>query len=149
MGRSKETFGKKEVRNKQVKKRKDKEKRRLDKKEQGKNGNFDDMIAWVDLNGTLCSSPPDFTDKEEIVSEQIEISTPKAEFRKSERILKGKIKNFDMLKGFGFIHSPEINDSIFVHVNDCSDEIKTGDWVTFKTEKGIKGLKATNVKKIS
>ena len=62
MARSKETFGKKEVRNKQLKKRKDKEKRRSERKDQGKTS-FDDMIAWVDENGQLCSSPPDLSKK--------------------------------------------------------------------------------------
>ena len=61
MGRSKETFGKKEVRNKQLKKRKEKEKRRLEKKEQDKKSNFDDMLAWVDENGQICSTPPDLS----------------------------------------------------------------------------------------
>ena len=65
MSRSKETFSKKDVRNKQAKKRKEKEQRRLEKKEQGKR-NFDDMIAWVDENGVISSTPPDSTKKKEI-----------------------------------------------------------------------------------
>ena len=60
MSRSQETYNKKEVRNKKEKKRKDKEKKRLDRKENATEGkSFDDMIAYVDENGRLSSTPPD------------------------------------------------------------------------------------------
>ena len=59
MGRSQETFGKKEVRNKKDKKRKDKEQKRAKKKSEGKKSNFDDMIAYVDEFGMITSTPPD------------------------------------------------------------------------------------------
>ncbi len=61
MGRSRETYGKKDVRNKQIKKRKEKEKKRMEKKEQGKSS-FDDMIAWVDENGQIVETPPEQSD---------------------------------------------------------------------------------------
>lgn len=147
MGRSKETFGKKEVRNKKLKKRKDKEKLKQERKEQGKDS-FDDMIAWVDANGQLCSEPPPPIDKnEEVKAENIEISIPKGGSRVNDFVNRGKVSNFDGSKGFGFIQSSNHNESYFFHVNDCLVEIKTGDKVEFDTEKGPKGLKATNVKK--
>jgi cold shock CspA family protein len=146
MGRSKESFGKKEVRKKQVKKRKDKENRRLEKKEQGKKGSFDDMIAWVDENGVITSTPPDLTHKKEIKAENIEIGVSKAEFRINNKIRTGRLKNFDESKGYGFIIDSETKDSIFVHASDCSEILKIGCRVEFETEKGIKGLKAINVK---
>ncbi|MBN2667707.1 MAG: cold shock domain-containing protein [Bacteroidales bacterium] len=148
MGRAKETLGKKEVRNKQEKKRKDKAKRRLDKKEQGKKGSLDDMVAWVDENGVITSTPPDLTKKVEILAESIEIGVPKAKFRINNKIRAGNVKNFDESKGFGFIIDSDSKESIFVHANDCLESIKTGDKVEFETEKGIKGLKAVNVKPI-
>ena len=145
MGRSKETFGKKEVRNKKEKKRKDKVKRKLEKKEQGKSS-LDDMIAYVDENGMITSTPPDTTNKEEIDPETIEIGTPKAEFRINNKIRTGRLKNYDESKGFGFITDSETRDSIFVHVNDCDGELTVGCRVEFETEKGLKGLKAVSVK---
>ncbi len=146
MARSKETFGKKEVRNKKDKKRKEKEQRKLEKKEQGKKG-FDDMIAYVDENGMLSSTPPDPAQKkEEIKAENIEIGTPKAEFRVNNRVKTGSLTRFDESKGFGFITESQTKDSIFVHINDCIDEIKVGQKVEFETEKGLKGLKAVQVK---
>ena len=147
MGRAKETFGKKEVRKKQLKKRKDKEQRKSERKELGKNS-FDDMIAWVDANGQICSEQPVFDKKEEIKAEHIEVSIPKGGIKIKDTVNKGKIKNFDDSKGFGFISSVQLNDSIFFHVNDCLQEVKIGDKVEFGTEKGPKGLKAINVKKI-
>lgn len=146
MGRGKESFGKKEVRKKQIKKRKDKENRRLEKKVEGKKGSLDDMIAWVDENGVITSTPPDLTQKKEIKAENIEIGIPKAEFRINNKIRTGRLKNFDESKGFGFIIDSETKDSIFVHANDCSEILKIGCRVEFETEKGLKGLKAINVK---
>ena len=148
MGRSKETFGKKEVRNKQAKKRKDKAQRKQEKKEQGQKGSLDDMIAWVDENGMITSTPPDLTQKKEIKAESIEIGVPKAEFRINTKIRKGRLKNFDESKGFGFITDSETKDSIFVHSSDCTEPLKVGILVEFETEKGVKGLKAVRVKPI-
>jgi len=70
MGRSQETFNKKEIRNKKEKKRKEKEKKRLARKELEKSGSsLDDMIAYVDENGMLTSTPPDPSKKTEIKAE--------------------------------------------------------------------------------
>lgn len=146
MGRSKETFGKKEVRDKKAKKRKEKEKKRLEKKEQGKKGGLDDMIAWVDENGVITSEQPDKSQKEEIKAENIEVAVPKAEFRINNKIRTGRLKNFDESKGFGFIIDSESRDSVFVHANDCEEELKQGARVQFETERGPKGIKAVNVK---
>ena len=150
MGRSNETFGKKDVRTKQEKKRKEKEKRRLEKKEQGKKGGLDDMIAWVDENGMITSTPPDLTQKTEVKAENIEIGIPKSEDRINNKIKTrtGRLKNFDETKGFGFIIDSETRESIFVHRNDSSGDLQTGCLVEFETEKGLKGLKAVRVKPI-
>lgn len=147
MARSKETYNKKDVRGKQAKKRKEKEKRRLEKKEQGKSS-FDDMIAYVDENGQLTSTPPDpNVKKKEIKAENIEIGVPKAEFRETvSKTRTGRLKNFDLIKGFGFIIDSVSKDSVFVHKNDCIDEIKIGNRVEFETEMGLKGIKAVKVK---
>ncbi|MDC1106336.1 cold shock domain-containing protein [Prolixibacteraceae bacterium] len=149
MARSKETFGKKEVRNKQAKKRKDKEQRKLERKGAGKKSSLDDMIAWVDENGVITSTPPDPTQKTEVDIESIEIAVPKAEFREKKGRRTGKVSNFDTNKGFGFIVDSDTRDSIFVHINDCEGPLEPiGCKVEFDTEKGLKGLKAINVKKL-
>lgn len=146
MGRSKETSGKKEVRNKKVKKRKEKEQRRLVKKEQGAKS-YDDMIAYVDENGMISDTPPDPLTKRVIDVESIEIGVPKAEFReKVEKIRTGKVIFYDDSKGYGFITDGISKDSVFVHVNECESQIKVSDTVEFEVEKSPKGLKAVRVK---
>jgi cold shock CspA family protein len=148
MARSKETFSKKDVRTKQAKKRKEKEKRRQEKKEQG-TSSFDDMIAYVDENGMLTDTPPDPNAKrKEIKAENIEVGVPKQEDRIIDNTRTGRLKNFDESKGFGFIIDSDTKDSIFVHINDCIDEISIGNRVQFEIEKGLKGLKAVKVKLI-
>lgn len=148
MGKSKESSGKKDVKTKQLKKRKDKEKRREEKKVKSKKNSFDEMLAWVDENGQICSSPPDITKNLEVKVENIDISTPKGGIIKESVLFKGRINNFDESKGYGFISGPHLNKSVFVHVTDCIDEIKAGYKVVFETEMGAKGLKAVNVKRI-
>jgi cold shock CspA family protein len=145
MGRSKETFGKKEVRNKRMKKRKDKEKRKIEKKEQGKQS-LDDMIAYVDDNGMITDTPPDTTNKEEIDASSIEIGIPKKEFREEATPRTGTVTKFDDSKGYGFINDSTTKESIFFHINDCECEIKNGNLVEFDTERGQKGIKAKDVK---
>lgn len=147
MGRSKETFGKKEVRNKQIKKRKEKEKRKQERKEQGKS-NFDDMLAWVDEDGQVCSEPPSTENKEEINAEDIEVSVPKGGNKPEETTITGKVRNYDDTKGYGFIYSSQLDDTVFFHINDCTEEeIKAGDKVEFEIENGPKGLKAIQIVK--
>lgn len=148
MGRAKETFGKKEVRNKQEKKRKEKAQRRQDRKDQGKKGSFDDMIAWVDENGVITSTPPDTSQKKTVKAENIEVAVPKAEFRKNFKIRTGRLKNFDESKGFGFISVSDSRDSVFVHSNDCLEPLTVGGRVEFEIEKDKKGLKAINARPI-
>lgn len=145
MGRSNETFGKKEVRSKQEKNRKEKEKRRQIKKEKGKQS-LDDMIAWVDENGMITSTPPDLSKREEVDASTILIGIPKKELRGEPVARNGIITKFDTSRGFGFIQESDSNLSIFMHVNDCQEPVKNGDRVEFETEKGNKGLKAVNVR---
>ena len=145
MGRSKETFGKKEVRNKRMKKRKDKEKRKMDKKEQGKQS-LDDMIAYVDDNGVIMDTPPDNSNKEEIDVNSIEIGIPKKEDREDNGPRVGTITKYEESKGYGFILDSNTKESIFFHISDCEEEVKNGNRVEFDTERGTKGIKAKDVK---
>jgi cold shock CspA family protein len=147
MARSQETSNKKEVRNKKEKKRKEKEKKRLKKKENVKRSSFDDMIAYVDENGMLSSTPPDPTKKKVIIAEDIEISVTKNEpSQKSDYIRKGVVTFFNDSKGFGFIRDMETKQSVFVHANNLLDPIKENNMVTFEIGKGPKGPTALKVK---
>ena len=104
MGRSKETFGKKEVRNKKEKKRKDKEKKKLERKESG-TSSFDDMIVYVDENGMLTDTPPDASRKTKTDASEIEISVPRMDPNAPSRKAKtGRLTFFNEIKGYGFIN---------------------------------------------
>ncbi|MES1219034.1 MAG: cold shock domain-containing protein, partial [Bacteroidota bacterium] len=73
-----ETWNKKEREKKKQKERKEKEERKQERKEQAKDGkSFDDMLAYVDENGQISSTPPDPRRKTNIKLEDIEIGVPK------------------------------------------------------------------------
>jgi len=147
MGRSQETFNKKEVRQRKEKKRKDKEKRRMEKKENEKKGGLDDMIAYVDENGMITTTPPDPNKKrKEIKKEDIEISVSKRDANEEpDSSRKGKVSFFNESKGYGFIRDLESQGRIFFHVNNVIDEIRDGDTVKFNIGKGPKGTVAMQV----
>ncbi|MBN2738425.1 MAG: cold shock domain-containing protein [Spirochaetales bacterium] len=148
MSRSSETFNKKEVRNKKEKKRKEKEKKRLARKEAEKN-NPDDMIAYVDENGMITSTPPDPSKKKEVKLESIEIGVPNRDNdEKSDPVRKGTVTFFNDSKGYGFIKDSETKENIFVHVNNVLGEIKEGNLVSYEVEMGPKGPVAVGVKQI-
>jgi cold-shock DNA-binding protein family len=72
MGRSQETYNKKEKEKRKLQKRKEKEARKEARKEAGGKSSLDDMIAYVDEFGNITSTPPDPTKKkEEINAEDI------------------------------------------------------------------------------
>ena len=146
MGRSQESFNKKEIRNRKEKKRKEKEKKRLARKEMDKKGGLDDMIAYVDADGNITSTPPDPSKKEEIKLEDIEVSVPQSEDIPMDPIRKGVVTFFNDSKGFGFIRDLETKESVFVHINDVLEDITEGNKVSFEVTMGHKGPAAFQVK---
>jgi cold shock CspA family protein len=149
MGRSQETFNKKEVKKKQEKKRKQKAEKRLARKESDAKTSMDDMIAYVDEHGMISTTPPDPGKKSKIKSDDIEISVPKrsAEDQQTERT--GVLTFFNEGKGFGFIKDSESKQDVFVHINNMQGEIKEGNKVSFELTRGQKGNAAINVKLIA
>ena len=146
MGRSQESFNKKEIRNRKEKKRKEKEKKRLARKESEKKSSLDDMIAYVDAEGNITSTPPDPSKKEEVKLEDIEVSVPQSEDEPLDPIRRGVVTFFNDSKGFGFIRDLETKESIFVHVNNVLEDITEGNEVSFEVEMGPKGPSAIQVK---
>jgi cold shock CspA family protein len=147
MGRSQESFNKKEVRKKKEKKRLDKEKKRNAKKDTDKKGDLDSMIAYVDENGMLTDTPPDPSTKTKTKAEDIEISVPKMdESNRPDPIRRGRLTFYNDSKGYGFIRDAVTQESVFVHVNEFQDDIMEGNMVSFEVEKGPKGPAAVRVK---
>jgi cold shock CspA family protein len=150
MGRSQESFGKKEREKKRQKKR---EQKKLLKEERKANSNkgadLDSMIAYVDAYGNPTDTPPDPTvEKEEITAESIEIGVPKREKEAKPFEKTGKVAFFDTSKGYGFINEEISGERFFVHVTGLIDSIQENDQVRFELEKGPKGLNAVKVEKI-
>ena len=115
MGRSQESFNKKEVRKKKEKKRQDKEKKRLARRDGDKKGGLDSMIAYVDENGMLTDTPPDPSTKTKTKIEDIEVSVPKMDdSMKPDPIRRGRLTFYNDSKGYGFIRDAVTQESIFV-----------------------------------
>ena len=151
MGRSQETFGKKEKEKKRQKKREEKEKKRLERKENSPGGGLENMIAYVDEYGNITDTPPDEDAKKKVVvkAEDIVLGIPqKGEEDPADLIHEGKVTFFNDSKGYGFIRDLKDQESYFVHVNGLKEDVTEGDKVSFELEKGQKGLMAVRVKKV-
>lgn len=147
MGRSQETFGKKDREKKRLKKREEKAMRKKQRQDNATGGKFEDMIAYVDENGQLSDTPPDETKKKKIKAENISLDYTKAAVEETGPST-GKVTFFNQDKGYGFIKDSDTSDSYFVHINSVAGgEIAEGDKVEFELEKGPKGLVAINVKR--
>ena len=140
------SFGKRENEKKKQARRVEKQNRKEERKSSGKATSFEDMIAYVDENGVITSTPPELNpNKEEIKQEEILISTPKKENIEILTVLKGRVDYFNEAKGFGFIRDLSGTEKYFFHVNNVVDDISVNDIVTFDLERGDRGLSAVNV----
>lgn len=141
-----ETWNKKEREKKKRQNKKEKAERRQERRET-KSADYEDMIAYIDENGNLSSTPPDPKKKFIVNVEDIEIGVPKQEELNPEDLIRtGVVTFFNNDKGYGFIKDKETHESVFVHINSLSEPIKENNVVTFETEMGPKGANAVNVK---
>jgi cold shock CspA family protein len=145
-----ESWNKKEREKKKQQSKKEKAERKQERKDNAKDGkSFDDMIAYMDENGNLVSTPPDPAKKRDIKLEDIQIGVPKqAEANPEDLIRTGIVTFFNEAKGYGFIRDMETQESVFVHINSLSEPIKENNKVSFEVQMGPKGANAVNVKKI-
>ncbi len=150
MGKSQETFNKKEKEKKRLKKRQDKLVKKEERKaNSNKGGDMEDMFAYVDEYGQISDTPPDPTIKKKVIkAENIELGVPKREASNEDPVKKGKIEFFNDAKGFGFIKEDETGEKYFVHINGMSEKCVEGDKVSFELERGMKGMNAVRVTKI-
>jgi len=146
MAKSQQTFGKSEREKKRIKKRKDKQ---LKKEERKASGIQNNEFVYVDEFGQLTDTPPDPSKKVKVDAASIEIGVPKKEDREEEDpIKKGKVSFFDSSKGFGFIIENDSQEKYFVHVSGLTEEVVENDKVSFELERGLKGMNAVRVKKL-
>ncbi len=150
MARSGETFGKKEKEKKRAKDKQEKAEKMEERKANAKKGkSLDEMMAYLDENGNLSTTPPDPRKKKSFKSEDMQIGVPKQEARQEEEAIRtGVVAFFNESKGFGFIKDKQTGESVFVHINQLTERITENDTVNFEVEMGHKGPSAINVKKI-
>ncbi len=146
-----ESWNKKEREKKKQKERRDKADKMRERKENSQKGkSLNDMMAYVDENGNISSTPPDPRKKVEIKLEDIQIGVPEhVPLTQEELTRKGKITFFNHEKGFGFIKDQVSQESVFVHANNLSGNPKENDKVSFEIEMGQRGPFAVNVKILS
>ncbi|NNE26591.1 MAG: cold shock domain-containing protein [Saprospiraceae bacterium] len=151
MGKSQQTFNKKERDKKKAKKKKDKQERReqrkMEKAQRGKLS-LEEQFMYVSHDGSLVKEKPDPTKKVEIKADQINLGAAPNSHEPINTIRRGKVKFFDESKGYGFITDKETKDSIFVHANDSYEDIRENHIVEFELGEGPKGKKAIRVKQI-
>ncbi|MCZ4242702.1 MULTISPECIES: cold-shock protein [Pedobacter] len=150
MAKSQATYSKKENEKKRLKKKNDKQEKKEERQANAKKGlKLEDMMAYVDENGNISSTPPDPKKKKIINTEDIQIGISRQEDIIDENpVKKGTVTFFNDSKGYGFIKNTETQDSIFVHANGLTMQIKEGDKVSFEVEMGQKGPTAVKVAKI-
>lgn len=148
MARSQETFSKKERQKKKLQKKKEKQLRRDEKRrEDPKAKSFDDMIAYVDENGNISSTPPDPTKIKEIAAEDIDLDNSR-QSAADDTPPTGKVSYFDPSKGYGFIINSMTGERLFVHINDSAGPLAEGDVVTYTPTRSPRGMQASSVRKI-
>lgn len=146
MGRSQETQGKKEVKSRKDKKRKQKAEKKAIKKIEGKKNNFDDMIAYVDEFGVISNTPPVPGQRSTVDAGSIELSASRRDTEGApEYLRKGIVTFFNDSKGFGFIRDLESKQSVFVHSSNLLEKIQENNIVVFEKGKGPKGPTALKV----
>lgn len=148
MGRSQETFGKKEREKKRLAKQREKAEKKEERKVQSKKGQgLDDMMAYVDEFGNITDTPPDPRQRTEINLDDIVLGAaiPRDE-EPVDNTRHGVVTYFNAGKGFGFIKDNETRESAFVHINSLNGPLTEGQKVTFETQSGPRGMTAVEVK---
>jgi len=147
MARSKESFNKKEKEKKKLKQKQEKREKMEERKANASKKSLDDMMAYIDEDGNLTTTPPDPQKKRVFNLEDIEIGVPKQQEEDPNAVNEGTITYFNESRGFGFITSRRYMDRLFFHINSALEQVKENDIVTFDVEKGPRGLTAVNVRK--
>jgi cold shock CspA family protein len=149
MAKSKESFNKKEKEKKRLKQRQEKREKMEERKANaGKGKSLDDMMAYIDENGNISSTPPDPKKMKVFSAEEIEIGVPKYVEEPADTVHEGVVSYFNEAKGFGFIMDRKLNERLFFHVNQLNERIQENDKVSYEIERGPKGLNAANIRKI-
>jgi cold shock CspA family protein len=146
MARSKSTSNKREKEKQRQKEKREKQEKMVERRaNQSKGRPLDEMLAYVDEDGNITSTPPDPSKMKVVNVEDIEIGVPKRDYTE-DPLKEGKIDYFDGSKGFGFIIQTDGN-KVFFHINQATYQVREGDIVNYTVERGPKGWNAVDVTK--
>ena len=145
MAKSKESFNKRE-KEKQRQKEKQEKREKMEERRSGQaeGKSLDDMMAYLDEEGNITSTPPDPQKKKVFNAEDIEIGVPKRIEEVEDPLKEGRVDYFNPSKGFGFIIQKD-GQRIFFHINQLTEQVREGDIVNYNVEQGPKGLNALSV----
>jgi cold shock CspA family protein len=147
VGRSQETFSKKEKEKNRLKKRKEKEEKKEERKANATKGKtLEEMMAYVDENGNISSVPPDPQKKRVFNVEDVRIDVPPQVDEPEDAMHTGVVTFFNESKGYGFIRDLATQEGIFVHISMLTAPLKEGDKVSFQIGRNPKGSQAINIK---
>lgn len=148
MAKSSQSFNKREKEKQRAKERQEKKEKMEERKANARKGqSLDDMLAYIDENGNLSSTPPDPSRMRTFNAEDIVIGVPQHTEEPEEAIRVGTVNFFNTAKGFGFIKDNRTGESVFVHASQLTEALKEGERVKFEVEMGPKGPVAINIQK--
>ena len=143
------TFEKRDKEKKRQQKQEEKKRRKEERKANSPGGGLEGMMAYLDENGQITSTPPDPNKvRKPIDASEIELGVPKRVEVEMPAEHIGKVDFFDTSKGFGFIKEDGTQERYFVHVSGLLDDVAEGTKVSFELERGQKGMNAVRVKKV-
>lgn len=149
MGKSNETFNKKEKEKKRLKKHQEKKEKAEQRKANSSKGKgLEEMMAYIDENGDITNTRPLAVKQRAIKADDIQIATPKQTREPGDHLNTGTISFFNTSKGYGFIRDAKTRENVFFHVGGLTYPAKENDTVSFETERGPKGINAVRVTKI-
>lgn len=148
MAKSSQSFNKREKEKQKAKERQEKREKMEERKANAKKGqSLEDMMAYIDENGNLSTTPPDPAKMKTFNAEDMVIGVPQYSHEPEDVVRQGTVNFFNTAKGFGFIKDSQSGESVFVHASQLTEPLKEGERVKFETEMGPKGLVAINIQK--
>lgn len=148
MGRNSTTFSKREKEKKRLQKRQEKESKKEERKANGgESKSFEDMLAYVDENGNLTSTPQDLTKKRVVREFDIDLTSRNKGGSNASFVRKGFVKFFNEEKGFGFIKDTLSGEEFFFHFQAADFKITQSVNVNFDIGHGPKGMVALRITK--
>ena len=148
------TYSKRDNEKKKQEKRVEKQKKKESRKLNDKPAGFDDMIAYVDENGRISSTPPsernnDIVSRPNREHDRSNQNNDSEQRKNGNKLteLKGKVEYVNAEKGYGFIKETAQVDKYFFHVSGLLDAVQVGDAIVYDLERGKKGYSAVRIRK--